>query len=120
MNPQKDWNLDNVAMEDRKRAQMETDRLIKRKAELLTAINRMLEEQYAVQRDWAEQRKSLDASEAELHKKEQLVPGEEEALRFLQEQHDLIVTSLACARSNIPAASTLKPSISLPQARQMG
>lgn len=109
MDPQKDWHTDNVADEDQRRVQIETERLMKKKADLLQIITRMTSEQQALQREWAEQWTSAKALEAKLQKQEEQVPAQEENLRVVQEQHELVAASLACARSNISAAATLKP-----------
>lgn len=109
MDPQKDWQVDNGADEDQRRVQIETERLMKKKADLLQIITRMTSEQQALQREWAEQWTSFKALEAKLQKQEEQIPAQEENLRVIQEQHELVAASLACARSNISAAATLKP-----------
>jgi len=108
VDPQKDWQLDAVADEDARRIQIETERLMKRKGEILQLTQRMVGEQTAVQREWSEHWIALKSVEAELRQKEEIIPMEEDKLRVLQEQHELVAASLACARSNILAATSLQ------------
>ncbi|CAJ1455995.1 unnamed protein product, partial [Effrenium voratum] len=85
VDPSKDWSTEAQQDEDPRRSKMEAERLGRKKNEVLTLVNRMMEEQLAYQKEFAEQYAASKSADTGMHHQEHLVTAAKDALALLQE-----------------------------------